>query len=254
MRSLPLLHTGHPHLAMRTAFSTATPCKVLHTAGLRVSCVRRPSVSLSMKRSTEGLVLVSDVLDTLVYDPFSRGMAAHFGYSTMGEFLAAKTPETWVRFESGQLTEAELSAQFFRDRPPIDVAALKTFLSQRYSLIPGAADLLRDFANANIPVHLCTNYPAWTSLIEDAVHLESFGAKWTFISADHGTRKPQHDAYVITARLAAVPPAQCVLLDDRQSNCDGAISAGFHAAFRFHDVEQARVQLAPLFGDWLLEK
>lgn len=212
-------------------------------------CRQRSSYQVRMK--TGGLVLVCDVLDTLVADPFSRGMSSHFGFKTMQDFLAAKQPGTWEKFELGTISESELSTLFFRDRRVADIDAMKRFMSEKYTLLPGVADMLRAFANAGVPVHLCSNYGPWAALIEDAVSLESLGATWTFVSALQGARKPDVRAYHTTAELAGVSPADCVLLDDRQRNCDGAVDAGYKGAVRFRDVDQAREELAAFFGEWL---
>ncbi len=203
--------------------------------------------------SGEGqLVLVCDVLDTLVADPFSR-MHSHFGFSDMKSFLAAKAPGTWEAFELGQISETELSMSFFRDGRKADIDALKQFLSSSYTLLPGIAELLGDFKAAQVPVYLCSNYGPWDALIEAAVGLSStYSATWTFVSASHGVRKPDKAAYEKTALLANVDVAQCVLLDDRERNCAGARDAGYAAAVKFSNTKQTREELAAIFGDWVL--
>lgn len=204
--------------------------------------------------AADGRVLVCDVLDTLVADPFSRGMHSHFGFADMPSFIAAKRPGTWEAFELGTLSEADLGLTFFRDaNRTIDVAGLKQFLRSSYVLFPGIADLLADFRDAGVPVHLCSNYGPWDSLIEAAVGLaEKHGARWTFVSAEHGARKPDREAYEMTAKVAGVRMEQCVLLDDRERNCTGAINAGYRGAVKFSDAARARTELAEFFGDWLL--
>lgn len=212
-------------------------------------------IRMSASGVNDRLVLVSDVLDTLVADPFSRGMSSHFGFSDMPSFLSAKSAGVWESFELGHLTEPELAASFFRDARPVDVPSLKRFLRDSYTLLPGAGGLLADLRAGGVAVHLCSNYGPWDGLIEEAVGLEAkHGAIWTFVSAEHGTRKPDREAFMITAERAQVRVEQCVLLDDRRRNCDGAVDAGYRGAVRFENVEEARRKLASYFGDWLLTK
>lgn len=192
-------------------------------------------------------VLVCDVLSTLVTDPFSHGMHRHFGFDTMKEFLAAKTAETWINFELGRLSEEQLSAAFFRDGRPVDIESLKKFLISKYQLIPGCDELIRKYGKF-APVHLCSNYGPWNTLIEETCGLEKLGAQWTFVSANEGVRKPHRNAYLKTAEIAGVAPEQCVLLDDREENCAGARDAGFLGAVRFVNAEQANRDLDQFFN------
>lgn len=197
-------------------------------------------------------VLVTDLLDTLVTDPFSRGMAAHFGFSTFDSFFAAKTPDVWVRFERGEIDENTLASTFFRDGRPIDVQSFKDFLRNSYELLPGIEDMLLSLQSAGIQMHICSNYPKWATIIEDKLQLaERFGLHWTFLSANEGIRKPEPEAYLRTASRAGVHAEQCVLLDDRKANCDGALRAGFLHAIRFQNAQQALAELADTFHPWV---
>ncbi len=172
----------------------------------------------------------------------------------MKEFLAAKTPHAWIKFELGEYDEATLAADFFKDKRHVDIDAFKKFLLDTYRLLPGVAELLKDLRAHDVPVHLCSNYGPWHMLIEQVVGLQrDYGTQWTFVSSQQGARKPHRDAYERVAKIAQVPPSQCVLLDDRGHNCDGALVAGYRGAVRFDNAAQARMELAPFFGDWLLD-
>ena len=193
-------------------------------------------------------VLVTDLLDTVVADPFSRGMAGHFGFPTFDSFLQAKTPGVWLQFERGEIGESDLAASFFRDGRRVDVEKFKHFLREKYELLPGVEDMLRRIGAAGVSMHICSNYPIWANMIEEKLQLEQrFGLQWTFLSAREGIRKPSLEAYLRTARNAGVRVDQCVLLDDRLANCEAAIQAGYRGAIRFQNAQQALEDLSDTF-------
>lgn len=201
-----------------------------------------------MACATRTPILVSDVLGTLVRDPFYHDMASYFGFDNLGQFVAAKTPRLWVEFELGKIDETYLARHFFKDHRPVNLDSFKHFLQQSYQFLPGIPDMLTALRHAQVEVHLCTNYPTWASLIEDSLHLASrFGVKWTFVSGAEGVRKPDKRAYRIVASKAHVSLSDCILLDDRQENCDGALDAGFLASVHFENALQASGEIKQLY-------
>ena len=66
-------------------------------------------------------VLLVDVMDTLVYNPFNREIPDFFGLS-LPELLEAKHPSAWARFETGEIDEAEYLRVYFRDGRDFDHA------------------------------------------------------------------------------------------------------------------------------------
>lgn len=205
----------------------------------------RPCPNMSMAKPKP--VIVADVMDTLVRDPFYVEMASYFEFDSFQEFLSAKTPDVWVNFELGRIDEHQLAQKFFKQRPAIDIHAFKQFLLRSYQLLPGVESMLKTFKDHDIAVHVCSNYPVWSNLIEQAVGLHrKFNVQWTFVSAHHGIRKPDLRAFSTTAALAQVDVSSCILLDDRKTNCEAAIVAGYRDAIYFQNVPQALQQLQPL--------
>lgn len=208
----------------------------------------RSSEEMQMAPPRRLPVCCVDVMDTLVVDPFSRGMAHHFGFDTFADFLAAKKDGTWVQFELGRMTEEELSREFFRDpERRVDINAFKRFLRDSYQLVPGMADLLEILRESQIEVHAFSNYPMWYLLVEEKLRLQQRGVKWTYVSAVEGARKPDRDAYLRVARNANVHVRDCVLLDDRKVNCEAALEAGFRAAVLFESAAQAEAELRQIY-------
>lgn len=189
-------------------------------------------------------VIVTDVLDTLVRDPFYVDMASHFDFNSFQDFLLAKTPGMWVDFELGLIDEHQCAKNFFQDRAPIDLIAFKRYLLRSYQLLPGVDSMLTTLKEYDIQIHVCSNYPVWSDLIEQALGLRKrYGVNWTFVSAHHGIRKPDPAAFIKTAALAKVPVSSCILLDDRKANCDAAKEAGYMSAIHFSNTPDACHQL-----------
>ena len=57
-----------------------------------------------------------------------------------------------------------------------------------------------------------------------------------------GCRKPEPEIFRLAAERAGRVPGQCVLVDDLEKNCAGAVAAGWQAV-RFHDAAQAAREL-----------
>ncbi|GFQ01136.1 hypothetical protein PHJA_002257500 [Phtheirospermum japonicum] len=65
-------------------------------------------------------ILLFDIMDTIVRDPFYHDIPAFFGMS-MEELLECKHPAAWIEFEKGLISEMELARTFFKDGRPIDM-------------------------------------------------------------------------------------------------------------------------------------
>lgn len=176
-------------------------------------------------------------------------MAEHLGFSSFEEFLTSKADGTWVSFEKGEMSERTLAEKFFADPGRrLDVDAFKRFLREAYEFLPGIEELLTSFRASSIECHAFSNYPIWYLLVEEKLRLErEHGVRWTFVSACEGIRKPDIAAYRRLATNAKVEMKDCILLDDRQDNCDAALEAGFMAAVKFESSEQARAELRKLY-------
>lgn len=197
--------------------------------------------------------LMTDVLDTIVADPFRRGMAEHLGFETFQDFLDAKNPDIWTRFEMSRATEGDLSKEFFADpQRTLDVPRFKNFLLESYDFLPGVENMISVLRNSGIRMHAFSNYPIWFTLIEKALRLErNHGVRWTFVSCCEGLRKPDPRAYKRAAENAFVEVTNCVLIDDRQVNCDAALDAGFLAAVRFESADQALDELRQIYAPFV---
>jgi hypothetical protein len=101
-------------------------------------------------------VLLLDVMDTIVHDPFFHEMPAFFNISFQ-DLLAAKHPSSWVDFECGRISEAQLAASFFADRRPVDLPRLRALMLSSYSYLHGMESLLQRLKSAGLQVRLGDN-------------------------------------------------------------------------------------------------
>jgi HAD superfamily hydrolase (TIGR01509 family) len=166
-------------------------------------------------------------MDTLVHEPFHREMPAFFGLS-LRELIAAKHPTAWIDFELGRLEEGEFLRGFFRDRRDFDRAALLAAVEDAYRFLPGMEELLAALAGRGHAIHALSNYPVWYRRIEQRLRLSRY-LRWSFVSCETGLRKPDPEAFRGAARTLGVVPAECLLIDDRASNCAAARALGMDA-------------------------
>ncbi|XP_010930152.1 flavin mononucleotide hydrolase 1, chloroplatic isoform X2 [Elaeis guineensis] len=147
----------------------------------------RPRLSMAASCSTSGLtehrklpVLLFDIMDTIVRDPFYHDIPAFFQMS-MKELLESKHPTAWVEFEMGLIDENELAKKFFKDGRPFDLEGLKQCMLRGYSYIDGIEELLHSLKQNNYELHAFTNYPIWYKMIEEKLQLSKY-LSWTFCS------------------------------------------------------------------------
>jgi HAD superfamily hydrolase (TIGR01509 family) len=186
-------------------------------------------------------IILWDLMDTLVSDPFFRHMPEFFGMS-LDELLQQKHPTAWVEFERGEIDEAELAAKFFADGRSFDLAAFKEHIATGYAWLDGMHELVLELHARSVPMHLLSNYPPWYRLCTERLDLTRYVAP-TFVSCNTGVRKPDAEAYLGPCRALGVPPDACFFVDDREKNCAAARAVGM-PAFRFQrDVPALRQTL-----------
>lgn len=171
-------------------------------------------------------MLLLDVMDTLVQDPFYDLMPAFFGLS-LDQLLAQKDPRAWVDFEFGAIDEATFFERFFSDRRLIDGAGLKSVARAGYRMIDGIEELLGQLHERGVEMHALSNYPTWYHEIEAVTGLSRF-LKWSFVSCDMGLRKPDPQIYRVALERLGQPASACIFVDDRARNVIAAEAEGMH--------------------------
>lgn len=185
-------------------------------------------------------VILFDVMDTLVHDPFHE-IPTFFGLTTEA-LLDAKHPSAWVEFEHGRLDEAGFLERFFADGRAYDHAGFLDAMVSGYRFLDGVEPLLAELHARAIPMHALSNYPRWYRRIEARLGLSRFLA-WSFVSCETGVRKPDLEAYLGAARALELSPSRCLFVDDRERNCAAARAVGMDA-IRFEGADSLREELS----------
>jgi FMN hydrolase / 5-amino-6-(5-phospho-D-ribitylamino)uracil phosphatase len=186
------------------------------------------------------VILLFDVMDTLVHDPFHDALPGFFGMQ-MNELFPLVTPKAWVEFEHGRLSEDEFMSRLFLDGRSFDHESFRDAIRGSYRWLDGIEALLIELQARDRSMHAFSNYPCWYKMIEDRLALSRY-VKWTFVSCETGLRKPDPEAYRLAARTLDVQPDGCLFVDDREVNCAAARGVGMDA-IRFESAEQLRREL-----------
>lgn len=198
------------------------------------------SSSISISEERKMPVLLFDVMDTLVRDPFYQDIPAFFKMS-MKELLETKHPTAWVEFEKGLIDEVELAKKFFKDGRDFDLQGLKECMTRGYSYLDGMEELLLCLKQNHYEMHAFTNYPIWYMMIEEKLKLSEY-LSWTFCSCKMGKRKPSLDSFVEVAHNLEVDPSSCIFVDDRLRNIEAAKEAGM-VGLHFKNAEALKEDL-----------
>jgi HAD superfamily hydrolase (TIGR01509 family) len=189
-------------------------------------------------------VLLWDVMDTVVRDPFRGAMPEYLGI-TFDAMLREKHPTAWVDFETGLIDEDQFGARFYADGRGIDAAGMLRHIRPHYRFIEGIEPLLGDLRAHGVAMHVLSNYPCWYRAIEEETGLSRY-VPWTFVSCHTGLRKPDPRCYLHVLRSLGVGASDCVLIDDRGANCEGARAVGMQALCFEGDPARLREGLALL--------
>ncbi|MET0413050.1 MAG: HAD-IA family hydrolase [Polyangiaceae bacterium] len=186
-------------------------------------------------------LILWDVMDTLVVDPFRHVMPAFFGM-TLAEMMALKHPSAWGRFEKSELSEAAFLAGFFADGRAYDSEGFKAAIRGAYRWIDGIEPVLARLHQRGVEMHTLSNYPEWYRWIEERLALSRY-VRWSFVSCHTALRKPDPLAYRGALEALGREPAECLFIDDRARNCEAATALGLHALHFTGDVPALEAEL-----------
>ncbi len=185
-------------------------------------------------------VLLVDVMDTLVYNPFNVEIPRFFGLS-QSELLLEKHPTAWIRFETGEIDEAEYLRIYFADGRDFDHAEFLDVVRGAYRWVDGAEQLLQRLHGQGFQIHAFSNYPIWYHTIEARLRLSRY-LDWTFVSCLTGVRKPASAAYFGAAQKLNLSVEACLLIDDSVANCRAAEAIGM-PAIAFSDTASLQKEM-----------
>ncbi|XP_059317503.1 flavin mononucleotide hydrolase 1, chloroplatic isoform X1 [Lycium ferocissimum] len=230
-----------PFIVKRTSSNKST--KMVFFSN-NISCSATSSSTMVAKRKFP--ILLFDVMDTIVRDPFYHDVPAFFRMP-MKELLECKHPTAWIEFEKGLISEDELSRKFFMDGRSFDIQGLKNCMRRGYSYLEGVEGLLHSLKENGYEIHAFTNYPIWFQMIEDELKLSNY-LSWTFCSCVFGKRKPDPDFYLEVVKHLNVEASNCIFVDDRMKNVEAAIELGLKG-LQFKNADLLRKDLSLLGVD-----
>ncbi len=100
-----------------------------------------------------------------------------------------------------------------------------------WRVIDGAPDALRALRARGVRTGVLSNYDARLDGVIDAFALRPLFDVVTY-SAEAGWEKPDAQIFAIAAERAGVEPSRCLHVgDDEDADVNGALNAGFHAAW-----------------------
>ncbi|XP_018717099.2 flavin mononucleotide hydrolase 1, chloroplatic [Eucalyptus grandis] len=229
-----------------------TPRSTRMASALSNDCKLTSFAPPSSSRTDRRLpILLFDIMDTIVRDPFHQDIPAFFGMP-LKELIACKHPAAWIEFEKGVIDEMELARKFFKDGRPFDLEGLKTCMRRGFSYLEGMEELLQELKENGYEIHASTNYPIWYKMIEEKLKISRY-LSWTFCSCTTGKRKPDRDFYLDALQHLKVDPPSCVFIDDRPRNVEAALEVGI-VGIQFKSADLLRHDLSEIGIDFSANK
>jgi HAD superfamily hydrolase (TIGR01509 family) len=171
-------------------------------------------------------VVVFDVMDTLLHDPYREAYEAATGL-TFDAFESLHTESAYRALERSEIDEVTYWSVVRDAGTVVDEGRFHAARRDGYRWLPGMQELL-DRTAARHRVILSSNYPAtWIADVRarffDDVPVEVCG------SSELGICKPARGFFDRLSDRFGTDPAETVLVDDAVGNVDGAIAAGWRA-------------------------
>jgi FMN hydrolase / 5-amino-6-(5-phospho-D-ribitylamino)uracil phosphatase len=186
-------------------------------------------------------VVLFDVMDTVLVDPFREALRACTPVP-LEDLFARRDADLWPAFERGELDEDAYWAGWERAELTYDREVFHATRRAGTRWVPGMADLLDDLEGVVERV-TASNYPVWIEELA-AEHLEDRFER-VLASYHLGVRKPEAAFFTRLLEHIGRTPDEAVFVDDRQVNVDAAVDAGI-TSHRFEDATHLRRWLADL--------
>jgi FMN phosphatase YigB (HAD superfamily) len=217
-------------------------------AALRPAPLPRRQTHLKAATETDETprrIILFDVMDTLVVDPFFTGVHTVLGCESMQALFKAKRPETYEMFETGEISEDELWSKYFADDRDVDVSAVRKHFVDGYDYIKGMRSLLGEIKRiGNVECYAFSNYGTLYKEIETKLELSKF-LEWKFVSCEMGVRKPDPGAFDYVVNDLGVDLQRDVVcfVDDSKTNVAAGNAAGLRSILFEGDSAECRTAL-----------
>jgi len=171
-------------------------------------------------------IVLLDIMDTVVHDPFFMEVPAFHG-RPLADLARDMDRDAWFAFERGEIDEDTYRQRYFRDRRAVDLDGVKDCMRRAYRFKEGMKAVLDDLVASGAQLYALSNYPVWYQIIDEELLLHRY-LKWDFVSCHLGVRKPDPAIYAKVLAALDEEAARCVFVDDRQVNVDAAVASGMH--------------------------
>lgn len=187
-------------------------------------------------------------MDTVIRDPYREAIEAATGLP-LAEALPLRDPRSWPEFEVAAIDEAEFARRFFGAgsgrpdeprAPAFDLAAFHRARRAGYAFLPGVRPIL-EALRGRVRTFVASNYPVWIDELRATHRLDEL-FDGVFASHHFRVRKPSRAFYERLLEAIGLPAEDCLFVDDRAANCEGAARLGMRTHV-FVDAETLREAL-----------
>lgn len=183
-------------------------------------------------------VVVFDMMDTLLTDPYREAIEAGTGRS-LTDLRDLLVGTRWPDFECNRITEREYLAAFVDAGVDVDLEAFHRARLDGYAWIEGMDRLLDDVSDVAEAV-VASNYPDWLDQVADDWFRDRVDG---VIGSCHlGERKPDPAFFHGMLTWLDAVPDDVWFVDDRQHNVEAAAALGIRS-LHFESAEDTRTWL-----------
>src|SRR4051812_46328158 len=201
---------------------------------------------MGSERVRTPVAVVFDLGDVLIRWRPQDAVAAGLGEDEAARFLAAEDLDfqAWNHLQDLGRPFAEAEAELGRTHPHWQPHAVtyREHFPRSLSPIDTNVALLRDLADAGVPVYALTNWSA--ELFPQALDRFDFLGLFRDIVVSGAERvaKPDPAVFEVLRQRIGHPLTECVFIDDSQRNVEAAAAAGLDAV-RFTPATDLRLEL-----------
>lgn len=189
---------------------------------------------MSVGEKTPAIQAVIFDLGNVVVEISFAQMVRAFGHDCVDEKSGMQTFAGWKfldAFERGKITSEEFLEKMNGQLPRnMDLPSMVAGLNDIFiGLMPGVGEIVDSLRGAGIRLGMLSN----TNIVHWDYACQNYPlAKWFDVlcpSHELGCRKPEREAFSVTAERLGVPPSACLFFDDLAPNVVGARAAGMRA-------------------------
>lgn len=198
--------------------------------------------------------IVFDIGDVLVkFMPEASVRYAGVDEKEVDNVLAATVGSRWwAELDRGIMDEEEVITKMIEESPKYK-EAIRRFFDDGKELLVEAFDYsekwIADMKSRGYKVYLLSNYPRSYFLLHSETRMPFVkNVDGKVVSAFVKYVKPEPEIYRILLDTYRLVPSECVFIDDREDNVDGAVKAGMHGIV-FKNYVDANTKLDALLED-----